>query len=124
MCFRDSRIEIADRGHQIKLGDGHQIGGTEHDRIFLGFVVPFRDGEQHDIAVLTQIEGGRANEVADVLNEQDVDLMEVQLVQRGMNHVCIEMTGIAGCDLHCRGARGPNAPCIIFRFQVPLDHGH
>jgi hypothetical protein len=73
---------------------------------------------EHDIAVLSQIETGRAHQVADVLDEQQIDVGEPDLVQSAVDHGRVEMAGVAGGDLDCRHALRANAPGIVLGREV------
>ena len=50
--------------------------------------------------MLAEIESGRAHQIADVFDEQQIEPREGQLVQRPMYEVRIEMTGGPRRDLH------------------------
>ena len=66
------RIEIIQDGCEIHLGQQHKIGGPEHHRIFGRLVVAFGRRQKNDVAMLPEIERRRADEVANVLDENDV----------------------------------------------------
>ena len=68
--------------------------------------------------MLSQIETCRAHQVADVLDEQQIDVGEPNLVQRAVDHRCVEMAGVAGGDLNCRHALRANAPGIVLGREV------
>ena len=70
---------------------------------------------------LAQIEGRRADQVADVLDEQDAALGRVQVFERMPDHVRVEMAALAGVDLDCRNARRPDAVGVVGRLLVALD---
>ena len=48
-------IEI-DMGQQVRLGDDHDLGGSEHVRVFERLVVALGDREHHDLGALAEIE--------------------------------------------------------------------
>ena len=62
-------IEI-DMRQQIGLVQQHQVGSGKHARIFQGLVFPFGHRQHHDFMRLAKIEGGGADEIADILDEQ------------------------------------------------------
>ena len=97
----EHRIEIIQDGQEIGLGDQQQIGGAEHDRVLRRLVVAFCDGQQYPVTVLPQIEIRRANQVADVLDEQDINSGKTHGVQGVLHRVWVQMGSGAGRDLHC-----------------------
>jgi hypothetical protein len=48
----------------------------EHGRIFQRLVLAVGDGQEHDAEVLAQIIAGRADEVADVFDDEEVQAGE------------------------------------------------
>ena len=68
--------------------------------VLVGLVVALRHREDHDLGVLTEVELGRAHEVADVLDDDEVELVEVERADRTLDHVGFEMARAAGVDLH------------------------
>ena len=73
--------------------------------------------------MLTEVEAGRADQVANVFDKQDVDVGQVQSMQRVVHHVRVQVAGAAGRDLDRRDALGADALGIILGLQVALDHG-
>ena len=71
--------------------------------------------------MLSEIEAGRADEVADVFDEQQIEPLERQVVQRLVHQVRIEMTGRSRRDLQCRHALRADAGRIVVGFQVAFD---
>ncbi len=69
-----------------------------------------------------EVEARRADEVADVLDEQHVEAGERQFVQRVVDHLRVEVTGVAGRDLHGRHATGANPRRVVLRGEVAFDH--
>ncbi len=74
--------------------------------------------------MLAEVEAGRADEVADVLDEHDVDVVQGQFVQRGVHHVGVEVAGAAGTDLYCRYTLAADAVRVVFRLEIALDDGN
>jgi len=56
---------------EVGFGDDQAVGCGESFGIFFGLVVSFRSGEEHAPDVFSQVVAGRADEVADILDEQD-----------------------------------------------------
>ena len=70
-----------------------------------------------------QGEVGRANEVADVLDDEHIDGRQVELLQRPLQHEGIEVTLAAGVDLHRRGPGGRGAVGVNAGGDVAINDG-
>ena len=79
----------------------NKSAAREHDRVLRRLVVAFCDGQQYPVTVLPQIEIRRANQVADVLDEQDINSVKTHGVQGVLRRVWVQMGCGAGRDLHC-----------------------
>ena len=75
--------------------------------------------------MFAEIEGGRADQVADVLDEQEVDIVAahlfLKLVKTAMDHGSVEMAGAAGGQLDGRYAFCADSVGVPFGFDIPLD---
>src|SRR5262245_18594083 len=89
----------ADGLGQVRLGDQGAVRGMEDRRILQGLVLPLGYREEYEPEVLAEIEGRRADEITDVLDEQDVDLRDVPAVQGGKDHVGLEVANRPSDDL-------------------------
>jgi hypothetical protein len=49
--------------------------------------------------------------------------VEVEPVQRVVDHVRVQVAGAAGGDLHRRDALGADALGVVLGLQIALDHG-
>ena len=63
------QVEV-DVGQQVHLVDHDQVGGGEHVRVLQRLVVALGHRDDDDLACLAEVEQRRADEVADVLDEQ------------------------------------------------------
>ena len=70
-------IEVEMR-QEIDLGQDHHARGGKGVRIFQRLVVSLGHREDRDFVRLAEIEAGRANQVADILDEQDRIALERQ----------------------------------------------
>ena len=70
-------VEVQVR-EQVDLVDQHQLAGAEHQRVLERLVLALGDRGDHHPRVLADPELGRADEVADVLDHEQVDLVERQ----------------------------------------------
>ena len=76
---------------QVDLVDDHELAGPEHQRVLERLVLALGHRAHHHARVLADPELGRANEVADVLDQQQVDLVERQRGDRRAHHIRVEM---------------------------------
>ena len=72
--------------------------------------------------MLSEVKTGRAHQVADILDKQNIDLMQIELMQRRVHHVCVQVAGAAGGYLNGLDAACTNAFSVVLRFEVALDH--
>jgi len=82
---------------------------------FAGLSSPSVTDNSVTFAMLAEVEGGGAHQIADILDEQDVEIVEFEIVQRLVHHVRVEVTGGAGGDL-----QRPATPCARIRMGVVL----
>ena len=114
-------IEI-DVLEQVDLAQDHEVGGGEHVGVFDRLVVAFGDRQNDDLERLAEIEGGRANQIADVLDEHDAAGCHRQVVEGVADHMGIEVAASSGVDLDRRHAGGADALGIVGGFLVALDN--
>ena len=114
-------IEV-DIGQQVDLVQQQQVGGGEHVGILERLVLALGHREDHHLARLAEVEGGRADEVADVLDQQQRAVRQRQARQRLGDHLRVEMAALAGIDLQRGDARGANPLGVEVGLLVALDH--
>lgn len=73
--------------------------------------------------MLAKIEARRTNKIADIFDEQHVDLVQRQVAQGAVNHPGIEMACISSGYLNDGNPMSANAPGIIIGFKVAFDDG-
>ena len=95
----------------------------KHVRILERLVVAFCHGQDHDLVRLAQIERRRAHEVAHVLDQQQAVVAGHELRKRVRDHLRVQMTALAGVDLHCSRAGLAHAIGVARRLLVALDDG-
>ena len=115
-------IELFQIGEQVHFSQQDQIGSTEDHRIFGRLVVPFCDREQGDIAVVAKVKTGGTDQIADILDKENVQGFKVHLMEGIMHHMGIKMAGASGRDLAGGDPLAADAVGIIFCFQVTLNH--
>ena len=86
------------------------VARAEHERVLERLVLALGDRRDHHAVVLADAELGRADEVADVLDHQQVELVERQRRERRAHHVGVEVALAAearvGVDLRRRARAG------------------
>ena len=108
---------------QVDFVQQHQPGGAEHVRVLERLVVALRHrGDQH-LGSLTEIEERGADQVADVLDEDDRARLRLELGQRARHHLRVEVATGAGVDLHGARAGRADPVGVALGRLIALDHG-
>ena len=101
-CLIEIEVKIIQSVHFV---DQHQVADAEHQRVFERFVVAFGNTEDHDVPVGAGVEFGRADKVADILENEKVGLFEHsgafrgELAERAGHHVRVDVAQAAVVDL-------------------------
>ena len=119
----------AHRRRQVGLADHHHIGANEGGGVFERLVLPFAHREQHQPPVLAEVVGGRADQVAHVLDQQQVEggqgaTAGLEGLDTAGHHRRIEVAGLAGGDRHRLQAGGPQAGRVVVGGQVAHQGRH
>ena len=118
------QVEVEVR-HHIDLVHQDEVADREHERVFQGLVVPFRDGEDHGVAHGAGVELGRAHEVAHILQDDEIHLREGHVVQPLARHFGVQVAHPARVELDGGDARGLlDLDGIDIAVDVRLHHGH
>ena len=107
---------------QVALVEEHEVGGGEHVRVLERLVLALGRGKHHHLVRLPQVEGGRADEVAHVLDHQHRVVGGREALHRVPDHVRVEVAALAGVHLHRPGARGADPVRVVGRLLVAFDH--
>jgi hydrogenase small subunit len=67
---------------EIGLGDQRQVRAVEDGRVLERLVLALGDGEEHGAQILPQVVARRADQVTDVLDEEEVQVLEIPVRQR------------------------------------------
>jgi len=62
---------------QVRLGDDRHVRSVEDGGILERFIFAFGDGHEHQAEILTEVVGGRANQITDVLDKKEIQMIEV-----------------------------------------------
>jgi hypothetical protein len=118
-------IELEVR-QEVDLVDQDQLAGAEHERVLERLVLALGHRADHHPSVLADPELGRADEVADVLDHQQVDLPEPELGNRGADHVRVQVALAAeaglGVELDHRHVQGGDPVGVHASLHVALEH--
>ncbi len=117
------KVEV---GQEVGLGDDKDLGADEGLGVFGRFVRAFGHRNQDYPLMLAQVEGGRANQVADIFNKEQVDRITARLFFQQMQSPVdlgrIQMAGPSGGDLHHRHPLGPDPLGITVSLDIPLNY--
>ena len=94
----DADVEIEMR-QQVGLVEQHEIGGDEHVGIFERLVLAFGHRQHHHLVRLAEVESRRADQIADILDEQQRAWHELQRLEGVADHMGVEVAALAGIDL-------------------------
>jgi uncharacterized membrane protein (Fun14 family) len=106
---RQERVKIeVEVGQQVDLVHHHHLGSPEHHGVLERLFLSFRDGVDHGLGVLPHPELRRADEVAHILDDEEVEVAEREPAHTGANHHRIEVALAAksGAGIHDRDGRG------------------
>ena len=90
-------------------------GPGENHRVFGGFVVAFGDREDGDFIRFAEVKGRGTDEVADVLDENQIEAVDGELVKGVANLRRGQMAGAVGIDLV--------GGCAGFPYSLGVDIG-
>jgi hypothetical protein len=113
-------VEV-DVGQQVGLVQQDQVGLPEHVRVLGRLVRALGDRRDHHPGRLAQVEQGRADQVADVLDDQDRAARRVEHAQPVGHHGRVQMAARPGVDLHHGRAGRLDAAGVQRGFLVALD---
>ena len=103
---------------QIDLGQDQQRGLVEDGWIFQRLVLAFGHAEQDDLRLFAEVVAGRANQIADVFDEQDVDVFQRPGCERALDHLAVEVADATGDDLLHRKAVACQPPRVVLGLQI------
>src|SRR6185437_5634125 len=89
--------------------DGGDVGGVEDGRVLERLVFAFGDRGQDAADVFAKVEARGADQVADVFDQQQIELLDRPAFERGLDHAGFEVAERAGRDLADPGAAAGGA---------------
>ena len=94
----------------------------EHQRVLEGLVVPLRDGENHGVAGGAGVKFRRADQIAHVLQDSQIQIVGPQAVQTLPGHASIQVAHAAGMELDDPGPRARDGLGVHAGVDVRLHH--
>ncbi len=119
-AFRHGKVHV---GKQVRLCKNHGRGFTEEQGILERFVLALGDAEYGDFGGFPDVELGRADEIPDVLDYDQIERVQGQVNQRVVNQLCLKVAGPAGKKLAGWDSKGGDTLSVTGRFDVALQNG-
>ena len=107
---------------QIDLIQDQQVRFFDDVGVFGGFVVAASGAENADFGVLAKIKTDRANQVADVFDDQDVQLADIDFLHGLQDVMGFKMAAFAGVDLHHVFGKDGHTVGVALGGQIADDH--
>ena len=123
ILFGDANIEWH-VGQQIDLVQDQQLRLEKDRGVFERLVFSLRDAENHKFCRFAQIVARRTDEVADVFDQQQIDVLQTPIEKGPFDHAGIEMACAAGGNLLHRKPKPGQPFRVVFRLDVPGENGH
>ena len=117
--FFEVKVKI---GSYVNLIDQHGVANLEHQRIFQRFVMSLRHREDRHVLDCAGVELGRTNQIAYVLQNDQIDITGIQSFQTLTGHGGIQMAHTAGVELNCFGTGGSNGFGIYIGIDICLHN--
>src|SRR5271157_1429199 len=111
-------------GQQVNLGQQHQLRLEENRRILKRLVFAFGGAQQNDLCVFSEIVAGRTDQVADIFDNQQVEIFELPVFKVFTDHLGVKVAGAAGGNLLHRKSKPRQAFRIIFGLQIAGKHSN
>ncbi len=122
--LREGPLVEPGRLGEVRLGEHDQMRGPEGRRVLQRLVLALGDRHEDDPQLLAEVVGGRADEVADVLHEQQRRAGRQPARQVAADLVRFQVAQPAGEELLHRGARPGQAPGVVLGRQVRGERRH
>src|SRR5208282_455159 len=108
--------------NQIALVQHDEVRGPKHRRIFERLVGAFGGTGHYHSKPLAEIEERGTNQIADVLDEEQVTVTEIEMMQRVVDLMRIEMTAEPRLHLAGGGTCGADARAVAVGRLVAFNH--
>jgi hypothetical protein len=125
-------VRISDQGaeigihvrREVDLVHQDQAGRSKDVGIFERLVVALGHRDDRHLGGLPKVKGGGTDKISDILDEQEAVVERREPIERMADHVGVEMTSLAGIDLHRRRPRRAYAVSIDRGLLIALDDGN
>jgi hypothetical protein len=84
---------------RVHPGEDGDVSAVKNRRIFERLVFAFGRGKKHTSKLIAEVVAGRANEIADILDEEEVELIETPVFKGSLDHRGVKMADRASGDL-------------------------
>mgnify|MGYP000982116481 CR=1 FL=1 len=121
LCRRYVKIRVGD---EVDLVEDGQRRLLKDQGILHRLVVPLRHGKHHRLSVLPQGKFRRADKIAHVLDDEEIQPRSRERRQCLFHHRRVQMTAAAGIDLNHRHAVAGDAVSVLRGEEIPLDDRH
>src|SRR6185436_16779281 len=109
---------------QIDLGDDRHIRRIDDRRILERFVLAFRNRKQDRAKILPEVITGRADEIAHVLDEQEIEWFREPILHGPLNHGGIEVTDRSRRDLTHGSVAARQTRRVVVRSEIADQSAH
>ena len=111
MVIEQFLVKIEHR-KRIYFIENNSRRSLEHARVLQRLIVSFGNAQNHGFHVFAQIKIGRTNQIAHIFNNNEIDRIKIEHINRTTNHVAFKVTCATRINLHSR-----NALCLNF-FRI------
>src|ERR1700733_4366096 len=115
-------VEFNRRG-QIHFCNHCHVGTVKDCRILERLILAFRYRKKHKPKILTQIVGRRTYQVPHIFDEKEIELIDIPLVQRVLDHGGFQMTQCSGSNLFYRRLAARQADGVVLRSEISDERG-
>lgn len=115
---------LVERKHRqgVNLVQHDGRSSLENTRILQGLIVAFRHRKNHRLHIFAQVEIGWAHQIAHVLDDDEVKLVQIEHINGTADHIAFQMACPTRIDLHSSNALGFDLLGINRRSNVSLDN--
>lgn len=106
---------------EVDLANQHHVRSFEQSRIFQRFILTLGDRKQNHAQIFAQVERRRTHQVANILNHQKVQAIQVHFTTGPCDHVCFQMANGARGDLDHGDSDFLQAAAIVVGGQIAND---
>ena len=110
-------------GQGVCLGDDQSVAVPEHERVFEGLVIAFRDAQQHHVQVGPGIIFRRADEIAHIFQEKQVRIILAHFGDGLRRHAGIHMAHAVCVGLNGSGAKSFDTLRVHGGVNIRFDDG-